>query len=62
VVEGTKTERELVLEKDLKDRESRINELEDENHRLKSIPAPPRPTRAAKGLSEELSDWLEGGD
>jgi hypothetical protein len=45
VLEGTKTERELQLEEEnqkladeKKQREVRISELEDENHRLKSVP------------------------
>ena len=50
VVEGTKTERELVLERDLKEREGRIANLEDENRRLKTPPTP-RP-------GKEKSDWL----
>jgi hypothetical protein len=60
VLEGTKTERELVLEKNLKDRETRISELEDQNHQLKSI-QPPRPQpRPAKSLADEMDDFLNG--
>jgi hypothetical protein len=50
VTNATRTERELQLEADLeaerkakKKRETRISELEDENHQLKSIPRPPAP-------------------
>lgn len=52
VLTGTKNEREAALERDLKVRESRINELEDENRKLKTPPAP-RP--------QQKKDWLEGG-
>jgi hypothetical protein len=48
VLQGTKSERELQLEEEnkklaeeKKQRELKINELEDENHRLKQIPATP---------------------
>jgi len=53
VVKGTKTEREATLERDLKTRETRIAELEDENHRLKTPPTP-QPT------VEEKRSWLSG--
>jgi hypothetical protein len=60
VLEGTKTERELALERekarlaaDLKARETRLAELEDENHRLKSVPTPVNP----KGVK---AHWLAG--
>ncbi|MGO8839476.1 MAG: hypothetical protein ACLP7I_12090 [Limisphaerales bacterium] len=56
---ATKSERELQLEAELeterrakKDREIRCAELEDENHRLKSIPAPPAPA-----VPEEDGRW-----
>lgn len=52
VLEGTKTERELALERDVKERETRIACLEDENSQLKSIPrspAPPAPKKKAGG-------------
>jgi len=54
VKHGTKTERELALERDLKAREMRLAELEDENHKLKSVPAP-RPTPAA----QQKKSWLQ---
>jgi hypothetical protein len=47
VLKGTRSERELQLEEDvkkkdetIKHRETRISELEDENHRLKQVPSP----------------------
>ena len=55
VVEGTKTERELRLERDLKVRETRLAELEDENRQLKTLPKPPGPPPA-----REKSSWLSG--
>ena len=52
---GTMTEREIELERQLKSREEHISKLEDENHRLKSPPAPaPLATPAAK------RSWLDG--
>lgn len=56
-LEGEKTERELRLERDLRNREVRISELEDEKRRLKTVPAPqpPPPTPARK-----KSEWLAG--
>jgi hypothetical protein len=60
VLEGTKTERELALERDkarlaadLKARETRLAELEDENHRLKAVPTPSDPDPVKRG-------WLAG--
>ena len=41
--ECTKTEREVALERDIKERETRIAELEDENRQLKTPPPTPRP-------------------
>ena len=41
VLAGKKTERELKLEKDLRDREIRAAELEDENRSLKQALQPP---------------------
>ena len=56
VAAGKKTERELQLESELekakrlvKEREIRAAELEDENRRLKEIPADPPAPPAAKG-------------
>ena len=56
VATGKKTERELQLETELekerrlrKEREIRAAELEDENRRLKEIPAEPPPPAAAPG-------------
>lgn len=56
VLEGEKTEKELALERKLKERETRLSELEDENHQLKT-PAqnPPSPAREKK-----KSSWLSG--
>ncbi len=51
VKEGTKTERELALERDIKERETRIAELEDENRQLKTPPTPrpaPKPAKKAR--------------
>lgn len=54
-MEGQKTERELALERRLKDRETRVSELEDENHRLKQpVPVPVKKKTAA----DELDEWL----
>ncbi len=52
VLEGTKTEREVALERQVKERETRLSELEDENRRLKT---PPTPTKA-----QEKGSWLTG--
>ncbi len=49
VVTGTKTERELDLERRLKSTETRVSELEDENRQLKT----PKPTAPKK------TSWLE---
>ena len=54
VVEGTKGEKEVALEGELKKRETRIAELEDENHQLKTPPTP-KPKPAPKKKS-----WLDG--
>ena len=51
MLEGTKTERELALERDIKERETRIAELEDENRQLKTPPTPrpaPKPAKKAR--------------
>lgn len=56
VQEGTKTERELALEKDLKAREQRMAELEDENRRLKTPPAPPANPKSDKAKRS----WMSG--
>ena len=52
VLTGTRTEREASLERDLKARETRLAELEDENRRLKTPPTA-RPARSKR-------HWLEG--
>ena len=52
VVEGTKTERELALERQLKERETRLSELEDQNRQLKTPPTPAKP--------QEKRSWLSG--
>lgn len=58
---GTKTEREVALERDVKARETRISELEDENRTLKTVPAP-RPSPAEqqkKSFLQRLDDTLD---
>jgi hypothetical protein len=40
VLEGTRSEKEAALERELRERETRVAELEDENRRLKDIPKP----------------------
>lgn len=55
VLSGTKTEREIALERDLKNRELRIADLEDQNRQLKTIPKP-----AAKAPPQEKKQWLSG--
>jgi hypothetical protein len=50
VLEGTKTERELALERDVKARESRIADLEDQNSQLKQIPKPRAAPKKEKGF------------
>lgn len=64
VLEGTKTEREIALERDkeklsktLKDREVRIAEQEDELRALKTPPPSP-PVPEAKAVKRS---WLSGG-
>jgi len=54
VVQGTKTEREMVLERELRERETRLSEVEDENRRLKDVPKPKPPRPEAK------KHWLSG--
>jgi hypothetical protein len=56
VLEGGKTEREVALEKKLKERETRAAELEDENRRLKEPPVASNPQTPAA----EKKHWLEG--
>jgi hypothetical protein len=55
VAEGQRTERELTLERRTRELETRVSELEDENHQLKT-PAAPKPKR--KTLSEEIDEWI----
>ena len=55
VLEGTKTERELTLERKLTERERRLAELEDENRTLKTPPTPPTPKRRP-----EKANWMKG--
>jgi len=43
VLEGQHTEREAALAKTLKERETRLAELEDENRALKTVKLPPTP-------------------
>lgn len=59
VVKGGKTERELRLEQDLKNRETRLAELEDENRRLKTPPARPEPVPPPKAAEQKRS-WMAG--
>lgn len=56
VKQGSKTEREMALERDLKSRETRIAELEDENRTLKTPPPQPKP----KDPAPEKKSWLRG--
>jgi hypothetical protein len=53
VLEGKKTERELALERELKETQTRQSELEDENHRLKTLPKPSQ--------GPDKASWLDGG-
>ena len=55
VLKGSKNEKDVALERTLKERETRIAELEDENRTLKApTPAPAPPTPAKK------RSWLKG--
>jgi hypothetical protein len=54
VLQGTKTERELDLEKKLRDREIELSHIQDENHRLKQVPTA---APAAAAPAEEDDDW-----
>jgi hypothetical protein len=56
VLEGTKTERELALERSLKERETKINQLEDDNRKLKGLGTPAKTEPAPQKKS-----FLEGG-
>lgn len=56
VAQGQITEREAALQRTIRDRETRISELEDENHRLKT-PATPAP-KAEPAKKSFLDDWL----
>ena len=53
VLNGTRSEKEVALERELKAREIQIAELQDEHRRLKDIPKPPKPVAKKKG-------WLDG--
>jgi hypothetical protein len=55
VLEGQRTEREVQLERNKRDLEVRVSELEDENRRLKT-PEPPKAKKKTAG--EELDEWL----
>ena len=55
VLEGTKNERELSLEREAKRLQTRLSELEDENRVLKT-PASPRTTVP----DQEKKSWLDG--
>lgn len=56
VATGTKTERELALERKLKERETRVSELEQENHTLRTPPPKPPGDPAP-----QKKHWLDGG-
>jgi hypothetical protein len=56
VLEGTKTERDVAADKKLKDAQTRIAELEDQQRTLTTPPAPPAPT--AKDVKKS---FLDGG-
>lgn len=56
VLEGTKTEREAALERDLKEREVRLAQLENENRQLKTPPPPkPKPAQGRKSILSGLT-------
>jgi hypothetical protein len=55
VLKGAKREGDVALERTLKERETRIAELEDENRTLKTPPTPTPPPTPAKKKS-----WLKG--
>jgi len=57
VIEGTKTERELELERKLKEREIEAARLMDQNRTLKTPPAKPQGQQPAP----EKKSWLSGG-
>lgn len=57
VLQGTRTEREIELEKKLKDREIELAHVQDENHQLKQVPASPASTPAAAAPAEDEDDW-----
>jgi hypothetical protein len=52
VLKGQKTEREVHLERSLRERETRLAELEDENRQLKALPSPTR--------KPDKDTWLDG--
>ena len=52
VLEGTKTEREIALERDKKSLETRVSELEDQNSQLKTIPR-------SQPKAKKQKPWLE---
>lgn len=57
VLEGTKTEKDVASEKQLKDAQRRIAELEDQNRTLTTPPAPASPAAA----EEQKRSFLDGG-
>jgi hypothetical protein len=59
-LEGERTERELKLERDLKTRELRMAELEDENRRLKTPGPSPAPAVPPSTPGRKKSEWLAG--
>lgn len=57
VLEGVRTEKELALERKLKERETRLAELEDENRTLKT--PPPRSVAPTQAVKQKKS-FLDG--
>jgi hypothetical protein len=60
VLKATKTEREFALERDLREREIRIAELEDERERLKALARPTLNTPPPHSAAPEKQSWLHG--
>ena len=60
-MEGSKTERELTLERELKDLQTRAATLEDENHQLKAPPKPSPPASTVPASTVQKKSWLDGG-
>jgi hypothetical protein len=56
VLEGSKTEREVALERDKKALETRLAELEDQNSQLKQLPKEKKPKKARPFFETVLDD------